>query len=73
MEQKKYMKISLKMSQKHLLDDLNVFSSKRWKFKGKIKPVSKLMPSFLMFVGKKEGTGNLLSWHHWFLYLFYTL
>ena len=29
------------------------------KYKGKIKHISKLMASFLMFVRKKEGTGNL--------------
>ena len=29
------------------------------KYKGKIKHISKLMASFLMFVRKKEGTGSL--------------
>ena len=29
------------------------------KYKGKIKQISKLMASFLMFVRNKEGTGNL--------------
>ena len=47
----KYIKISLKKS--HLVT--YAFSSKRWKLKGKIKLISKLMASFQMFLGKKEG------------------
>ena len=46
----KYIKISLKKS--HLVT--YAFSSKRWKFKGKIKLISKLMANFQMFLEKKK-------------------